>query len=172
MTFSWGRGLYNARGSFNRWLQQNISANNWPASITAGFNVNFEYPDVPLSFPSVAVTHLGGEAVRSEGHVVGGYLTGLYQHQLTDVSIWASGSPGQPWIRQLLEIRDMMGFLLVSAKSIPLLNLYTSTAAPSSIGIIRFGPGPPLEDVAAPLEPSPNIHRQRMLVRWFYLEHI
>ena len=175
MPFTWEASQYNARGSFNRWFFVNLSASGWPAAYPSGFSVNFEYPDVPLSFPSVSVTHLGGEVeVIAQGNHVGGPtpLTGYRQHQLTDVNIWASGQPNNPWVRDLWQLRDMVANLVQRATGFSLLNVYGSTANPTSVGLCRFGPGNSLEDVATPLEPSPNIHRQRMLVRWYYISKI
>jgi hypothetical protein len=62
----------------------------------------------------------------------------------------------------------MVGYLLTSARSIPLLNVYGTTGSPTAIGIMRLGI-PPYDDAVAPLDPSPNIHRQRMVVRWYYI---
>ncbi len=175
MAFAWPRGLYNARASFNRWFLVNVTANGWPTGYhPAGFNINFDYPDVPLQFPSISVTHMGGAAeVVAQGHHIGGpvHVTGQRQHQLSDISIWASGQPNAPWVRDLWQGRDLVGYLLTSGLAFDLLNVYATTAIAdlTGIGIARINGW---EDVAAPLEPSPNIHRQRMLVRWSYMSYL
>lgn len=155
----------------NRWLKTNITANGWPAAYTAGFDINFEYPDIPLRFPSISITHLGGESeIAGMGNIVRGAAgtTGYIQHQLTEISVWASGQADAPWVRDLWQLRDMVVRLIQRATSLALLNVYGSTANPTTVGIIRFGPGIRVEDAAAPLEPSPNIHRLRLLTRWYY----
>lgn len=169
MPFTWENSLYNARASFNRWFQTNLTASGWPAAYAGGFGVNFEYPDVPLTFPSVSVTHLGGEAENVGNHMGGPTpLTGYRQHQLTDVNVWASGQANAPWVRDLWQIRDMVARLVLGSTGFGLLNVYGSTANPTAVGICRFGPGNRLEDAATPLEPSPNIHRHRLVVYWYY----
>ncbi len=171
MAFNWATSEYNARGSWNRWFRLNISANNWPAAYTGGVQVNFEYPDIPLTFPSISVTHLGGQSIFQRH--VGGLtpVTGYRQHEITDISVWASGQANAPWVRDLWQLRDVVTRLIQSSTGLDLLNIYSSTASPSSVGLIRWEQDR-VEDAAAPLEASPNIHRVRLLARWFYLSKV
>lgn len=175
MAFSWDRGQFNTRGSFNRWFRVNVTANGWPTAYhPAGFDVNFEYPDVPLRFPSISVTHMGGAAeMVAQGHHLGGPtpLSGQRQHELTDISIWASGQANSPWVRDLMQSRDLVAHLFTNTLSFDLLNVYATTAVAdlTAIGIARIDSW---GDAPAPLEASPNIHRQRMLVRWSYMSHL
>ena len=171
MAFSWPRSTYNARASFNRWFRVNYSAAGWPAAYTAGgIPVNFEYPDVPLTFPSFSVTHLGEiDGQRFQGDRMNGG-TGSYRYAITEVSCWASGDASGAWSRDLWQMHDMAAYLFQSARSIPLLNVYatTATANLTAIGVLRLGPDSVYEDVEAPMEPSRNVHRLRMLAHWFY----
>lgn len=174
-SFSWDRSRFNAEGSFNRWLRLNVTANGWPAAATFGgftaFSVAFDYPDVPLEFPSIAVSHLGGVTQPFGQLHVGGPtgVTGYRQHMLTDVSIWASGQGNNPWQSQLRQMGDMVRRLVGRATAFPLLNIYGATANPTGIGICRFGPNDRIRDADAPMELSPNVHRSRLLVSWYYL---
>jgi hypothetical protein len=174
MAFTFPRGTYNARASFNRWLRVNITANGWPAAHPAGFGITFEHPDVPLPFPSFSVHHLGEfDGQRFQGDRVRSGLTGSYRYALTEVSCWASGDASAAWSRDLWQMSDMVTYLCQSARSIPLLNVYGSTANPTSIGIMRLGPGTDvIAQVEAPMEPSPNVHRARHLIRWWYQQNV
>jgi len=160
------------QGSFNRWLRTNITANGWPS--WGQFGVNFDYPDVPLEFPSIAVTHLGEfDGQRFQGDRVRGGATGSYRYGLAEVSCWASGQANDPWVRNLRQMGDMVNYLFHSARSIPLLNIYGSTGNPTSIGILRLGPGEDvISQVEAPRELSPNVHRARHLIRYYYLRTV
>lgn len=175
MAFSWDRGLYNARGSFNRWFQTQLTANGWPTAYhPGGFGINFDYPDVPLSFPSIAVTHMGGAAeMIAQGNHVGGptHLTGYRQHQLSDVSIWASGNANSPAVRDMWQGRDLAAHLFTRSLYFDLLNIYATTAAGdlTAIGIARINSW---EDSPTLPELSPNIHRQRMIVRWSFMSYL
>ena len=90
------------------------------------------------------------------------------QHQLTDINVWASGQANAPWVRDLWQIRDMAARLILGSPGFDLNNVYGSTASATAVGYCRFGPGNRLEDAATPLEPSPNIHRHRLIVHWYY----
>lgn len=175
MAFSWDRGLYNVRGSFNRWFLLNVTANGWPTAYhPGGFNVNFDFPDVPLRFPSISVTHMGGAAEHiAQGDHLGGptHLSGQRQHQISDISLWASGQANDPWVRDLWQCRDLVAYLLTSARVFDLLNIYATTAV-GSLTAIGIGRIDSWEDAGAPLEPTPNIHRQRIIARWSYLSHL
>ncbi len=175
MAFSWPRGQYNARGSFNRFFRVNVTANGWPTAFhPGGFDINFDYPDIPLQFPSISVTHMGGAAeMVAQGHHLGGPipLSGQRQHELTDISIWASGQANSSRVRDMMQARDLVAYLLTSALTFDLLNVYATTAVGdlTAIGIAKIDSW---NDAAARLEQATNIRRQRMIVRWSYMSHL
>ena len=161
--------LYNVLGSFNDYFRKQVTANGLPAFMPSSV-VNTDWPQKPLTFPSFSVIHLGAEPREvAQGRNLDPGWRGAERIGLAEISVWesyarASGNHAA----NLRILRDMAARVFVTGAGINILDIYGTTASPTSNGtIIRAGP---VRDAPAPPDPNPDVMRLRLLVEYRWLE--
>ncbi len=161
--------FYNVAGSFNDFFEKQVTAKGLPAWMTSAI-VNFDYPQIPLIFPSFSVTHLG-HAPRevAQGRNLDEGWRGAEQVGLAEISCWESYARASGLhVRNLQQMRDMAARVFATGAGISILDVYGSTASPTSNGtIIRADPA---QAAPAAADPNPDVLRMRLLVKYSWLE--
>lgn len=176
MGFSHPFGAYSVEGSLNEWFRVNLTAAGIPAWMPSA-RVVFDYPETPLisgySGHAFSLTHLGApEAIEDfQGrHVMGG-SAGRRMGNLLRIDCWVSKQQaGEAYQARLRQMGDMVAYLLDSAISVPITNVYTGVAAPTAIGgLIRLGD---VQSVAVPNPDSqnPDLHRRSFNISYEWIE--
>jgi hypothetical protein len=162
---------FNVEGSFNDYFARFITAQGLPAFMPSAV-VNYEYPDKPLTYPSFSVTHLGSQPqeIAQGRHLDNGWV-GARRMGLVEIDVWASdqAASGQGDL-QVSQMRDMVARVFANGPSIPITDVYGSTAAPTSNGtIIRTSP---VQDGARVPDPNKDVFRRRMIVPIHWEERV
>ena len=163
--------FYNVAGSFNNYVSIQITGAGLPAFMPSAV-VNFEYPTLPLTFPSFSVTHLStdGESI-SEGQNLDGGYRGYRRRGLAEISVWESvqRSSGAQ-IRNVQQMRDMVTRIFATGAAFAILDLYAGTASPAgTTAVVRCGPS---RDAPGVQDQNPDITRRRVLVSYEWLERV
>lgn len=166
MSFAFTGGEYNAAGSLNKFIKDNLNTT-VPAWKSGAFAINYNFPDVPLAMPCFSVTHLGGfEAGATQGNLLDSANVGQWVRRLAEVSAWVDAKDNANWARDLMTMRDMVVKLFSANRQIPIYNVYGSTSSPTATGFILRIIG--VEDAEAAPDPNPNVKRRRLLVTYEY----
>ena len=163
--------LLNVVGSFNDFFNTQLTAKGVPAWLPSAV-VNYDYPQQPLSYPSWSITHLGSEPreVAQGRHLDPGWR-GVEQIGLAEIRCWDSlqAASGQHGLR-LRTMRDMAARVFATGAAVPILDVYGSTAAPTSNGtILRAGP---VREAPPGMEFNPDVTAVRLIVEYSWLERV
>ena len=163
--------IYNAIGSFNNHFVTQLTGAGLPAWMPSAVT-NFEYPALPLTFPSFSVTHLTTEAESvAEGQNLDPGYKGYRRRGLAEVSVWESVQRAAgAHVRNVQQMRDMAARLFATGSNIGILDLYAGTANPSGL-TARLWCGP-VRDAPVGPDPNPDVIRRRMLVPYEWLERV
>jgi len=183
MVFSHSYGEHNAEGTFNSWLNTNLTGAGVPWWMPSA-RVVFDYPETELiggySGAAFSVTHLGSDVAQTyQGRNTLGGSAGHTREGLADVSCWISrseemvGKVGRyQYARRLRTMADMVTYLCASARDTELLDVYSGTAAPTGIGaLVRIGAANEAA-VANPDPANPDLFRRRFLVSYRWVERV
>jgi len=163
--------LYNVVGSFNNYFITQLTGAGLPAWMPSAVT-NFEYPALPLTFPSFSVTHLSTdpEPIAQGQNLDPGYR-GYRRRGLVEISVWESVQrAGGAHIRNVQQMRDMAARPFATGANVIILDLYAGTANPSGL-TARLACGP-VRDAPTPQDQNPDILRRRMLVPYEWLERV
>ena len=164
-------GALNVEGSFNDFFIKQITAKGLPAFIPSSV-VNTDYPVVPLTYPSFSIIHLGSTPQQiAEGQNLDDGWRGVRQNGLAEIDCWesyqrASGNH----IYNIRIMRDMAARVFATGAAIPILDVYGSTAAPTSNGTIIRAMAAQSFPVAP--DPNPDVVRARLVVEYNWLERV
>jgi hypothetical protein len=162
-------GEHAAITSINKWFSDNIGTSkpSWMTSAT----VNFDYPRIPLVYPSFSVTHFGGADFSvAEGDYVetasGTRYRGVKRLSTCEVSCWVTRLDNPNWQRDVRQMADMVSKLLHGTRSIPMVDAYASLAA---LGTIVRVTNVERTNVA-PDQGNANVERARFVVTYTWIE--
>src|SRR3990167_7128440 len=142
--------FYNVAGSLNDYFLKQGTAQGLPAFVPRAV-ANFDYPQQPLTFPTWSLMHLGHDPREvAQGRQLDPGWKGVEQVGLAEIDCWESyqRASGQQR-RNLTILRDMAARVFATGAAIPILDVYGSTAAPTSNGTlirvrpVRESPAPP-----------------------------
>lgn len=160
---------YNVEGTINKFILDNITAQGLPTWMASSV-VNFDYPDTPLTYPSFSVTHLAqiGTAI-AQGNQLDPGFKGRRKDGIVEVNCWESKERGHPGHNQhVKQMADMVSRVFATGASTQILDVYGSTANPTSNGtLVRMGGAEP---VTTPRDPNPDVLRIRILIGYNWLE--
>lgn len=168
MPFTYTFGDYAAIGSFDKWFQDNITATK-PAWMTT-CPVNFDYPRIPLVYPSFSVTHFESSETRiGSSDIVDFYsgvqYKGVQKTHVLEISAWVTRE-NQNWRRDLRQMGDMIQSLLRQTRAVAINNIYGDLAATGAIiRIIEVR-----QAQVAPDQANANVERSRFVVTLHWVE--
>ena|SRR3990167_11487541 len=162
---------YNVRGSFNSYFQDRLTALGLPDWMPSAV-IHFDYPRRPLTFPSFSVTHLDATPVEvAQGRHLDPGWRGAKRVGTIEINVWeseerASGAHD----RNAQQMADMVARVFATGAVVPILDVYGSTASPTSNGTIARARPATLAPFAA--DPNPDVVRLRLLVNIDWLERV
>ena len=163
--------FFNVAGSFNDFFDKQLTAKGLPSWMTSAV-VNFDMPQQPLTFPSFSVTHLGTETREmAQGRALDDGWRGAEQIGLAEISCWESYARASGLhVRNLRQMRDMAARVFATGAGINILDIYGTTASPTSNGtLLRAGPA---RETPVTPDPNPDVARARLVVQYRWLERV
>lgn len=173
MTFTHTTGRYNVEATLTAWLYTQLVANQ-PASV-ASVVLNVDAPDEPLTPPCWSLHFLGADEDERgfEGGHVGGSDRGSLMYGIMEVNAWVSRAAVN-WRAQKAQMLDAVTKALNSLYSagagMKIKDFYTSASAPQDTTYRVTIRGWALRQ--PPVDPNPDIERERVLIYFQWIERV
>lgn len=167
MPFTFTTGEYNVQGSLNKFILNNLGSSlpTWMTSLT----LNFDYPNIPLTFPSFSVTYFPTREIqRFEGDRAEGSNKGVTKKGIVEINGWIDSTSSQDYQMRLRQMKDMIEKLFRQNPAISILDIYSSTSNPQATGyILRITD---INELQVNQDPNPAVKRVRMQIGFIWTE--
>ncbi len=174
MTFSHSSGSYNVEATLMAWLYEQLIAYK-PPLVTTVFMAG-EFPEKAVQCPVWSVHFTTAESDEGGGYQGGHVDTGKHgtmMYGIMEVGCWVSRA-NDNWRAQKAQMVDVVTYalntLLGTGAAVIIHDWYTSSDAPPEtsykVSIRSWSLRPP------PVDPNPDIERERVLVFYQWVERV